>query len=138
MSKSKLLVATALVATGALGVGAAQAHESRVGWSISIGLPAPLLPVPVLAPAPAVIRPAPVVVQPTPYRYGGYYGRTAYGHSQPTAWDRDGDGVPNRRDRLYNPAWDRDGDGIPNRRDHFDNRRHDRDRDGIPNRYDRH
>jgi hypothetical protein len=28
-------------------------------------------------------------------------------------WDRDGDGIPNRYDRLYNPAWDRDGDGIP-------------------------
>jgi len=134
MSKSKLLVA-ALVATGALGVGAAQAHESRVSWSISIGLPAPVLPVPVLLPAPAVVRPAPVIVQPAPY-HG--YGRYAYGYSRPTGWDRDGDGIPNRRDRLYNPAWDRDGDGIPNRRDHFDNRRHDRDGDGIPNRYDRH
>jgi hypothetical protein len=29
----------------------------------------------------------------------------------------DGDGIPNRQDRVYNPRWDRDGDGIPNRRD---------------------
>ena len=30
---------------------------------------------------------------------------------QPGGWDRDGDGIPNRRDR------DRDGDGVPNRYD---------------------
>jgi hypothetical protein len=39
-------------------------------------------------------------------------------------WDRDGDGIPNRRDAVYNPHWDRDGDGIPNRHDRYDNRRH--------------
>lgn len=127
MSKSKLLVA-ALAATGVLGaVGAAQAHE--VNWSVTIGTPVAVLPIP------AVVRPAPVVVQPAPYRHYGHY---AYRYTRPTAWDRDGDGVPNRYDRLYNPAWDRDGDGIPNQRDRFDNRRFDRDGDGIPNRYDRH
>ena len=62
---------------------------------------------------------------------------TEHGYTQPTRYDRDGDGVPNRYDRLYNPAWDRDGDGIPNRNDRYDNRRHDRDGDGIPNSQDR-
>ncbi|HEX6016529.1 MAG TPA: hypothetical protein VFZ28_00360, partial [Burkholderiaceae bacterium] len=133
MSKSKLFVATVLAVTGTLGIGAAQAHESRVNWSISIGVPVPVLPAPILLPA--VVRPAPVIVQPAPYRHPAHYDRYAYGYSRPTAWDRDGDGVPNRRDRLFNPVWDRDGDGIPNGRDRFDNRRHDHDGDGIPNRY---
>ena len=41
---------------------------------------------------------------------------------RPTRWDRDGDGIPNRYDRVYNPRWDRDGDGIPNRYDRRPNR----------------
>jgi len=136
MNKSKLLAAAALVATGALGVGAAQAQE--VSWSITIGAPVPVLPLPVpvvVHPVPTVYRPAPVVVQPAPYYHHDHHER---GYAQPTRWDRDGDGIPNRYDRLYNPAWDRDGDGIPNSRDRYDNRRHDRDGDGIPTRYDRH
>ena len=53
-------------------------------------------------------------------------------YCEPTRWDVDGDGIPNRYDRVYNPRWDRDGDGIPNRyergsrydhgRDHHDRR----------------
>jgi len=125
MSKSRLFAAAALVATGALGVGAAQAQEPQVSWSVTIGSPVYTLPVP------TIVRPAPVFVQAAP--------RYEHSYQQPTRWDRDGDGIPNRYDRLYNPAWDRDGDGIPNRRDHFDNRRYyDRDGDGIPNLYDRH
>jgi hypothetical protein len=124
MSKSRLLAA-ALVAAGALGAGMAQAQEAQVNWSITIGSPAVYA-----LPAPAIFRPAPVIVQPA-VRY-------ERGYQQPTRWDRDGDGILNRHDRLYNPVWDRDGDGIPNPRDRFDNRRHDRDGDGIPNRYDRH
>jgi len=132
MSKSRLLAAAALVATGAFGVAAAQAHEAQVSWSVTIGSPVYSLPVPaIVRPAPVYVQPAPVYVQPAPhYAHGGY--------RQPTRWDRDGDGIPNRYDRLYNPAWDRDGDGIANRYDRFDNRRHDRDGDGIPNRFDRH
>ena len=42
---------------------------------------------------------------------------------RPTRWDRDGDGIPNRYDRVYNPRWDRDGDGVPNRYDRHPNRR---------------
>jgi hypothetical protein len=45
----------------------------------------------------------------------------------PTRWDRDGDGIPNRYDRVYNPRWDRDGDGIPNRYDRHDDTRRGRD-----------
>ena len=54
-----------------------------------------------------------------------YYGHSAY-RSAPTRWDRDGDGIPNRYDRVYNPRWDRDGDGIPNRYDRYDNSRYGR------------
>ena len=134
MSKSRLLAVAALVATSSLGAGVAQAQETYVNWSITIGTPVPMVPV---LPAPVIVRPAPVVVQPAPHyvRYPHYEER---GYHQPTRWDRDGDGIPNRYDRVYNPVWDRDGDGIPNNRDHFDNRRFDRDGDGIPNRYDRH
>ena len=133
MSKSRLLAVATLVATGALGVGAAQAQEAHVSWSVTIGSPVYSLPAPAL-PVPVFVRPAPVV-HPVPVLYPVRYDHV---YRQPTRWDRDGDGVPNRYDRLYNPRWDRDGDGIPNQRDRFDNRRHDRDGDGIPNRYDRH
>ena len=72
MSKSRLLAAVALVATGAFGVGMAQAQESQVSWSITVGSPLPVLPVPVF------IRPAPVVVQPAPhYGYEHGYGATS-------------------------------------------------------------
>jgi len=54
MSKSRLLAMAALVATGALGVGVAQAQETQVSWSITIGMPAPVLPV---LPAPVIVRP---------------------------------------------------------------------------------
>jgi hypothetical protein len=48
-------------------------------------------------------------------------------------WDRDGDGIPNGRDHVFNPVWDRDGDGIANRYDRRDNLRRDHDGDGVPN-----
>ena len=111
MSKSKLFVTAALGLTGVLGVGVAQARGPDVQWSVTIGAPVYTPPVPVyVQPLPVYTRPAPVWVQPAPV-----YRRTAY--VQPTRWDRDGDGIPNRNDRLYNPQWDRDGDGIPNRHD---------------------
>ena len=125
MNTSRLFATAALVAAGAFSVGAARANEPSLQWSVTIGSPFAALPVPTF------VRPAPVVVHPAPV-YQAHYDR------QPTRWDSDGDGIPNRYDRLYNPSWDRDGDGIPNARDRFDNRRFDRDRDGIPNRHDRH
>lgn len=111
LSKSKLFVGAALVVAGTLGVGVAQADPVDVQWSIVIGSPVYTRPAPVqVRPWPVYTRPAPVRVQPVPL-----YHRVAY--VQPTRWDRDGDRIPNRHDRLYNPHWDRDGDGVPNHRD---------------------
>jgi hypothetical protein len=127
----------ALALTGALGAGVAQARDNGdVQWSVTIGAPIGL---------PIYSQPYPVYTQPVPIYRGGYsyprhaYPRHEYGH--PTRWDRDGDRIPNRYDRVYNPRWDRDGDGIPNRYDRRydrrDNLRHDHDRDGGSNRRDR-
>jgi hypothetical protein len=123
MSKSKLVIPAALALAGALGAGAAQARDADVQWSVTIGSPVYSQPYPVYRPLPVYHYPAPV------------YPVVRY--QQPSRWDRDGDGIPNRHDRYYNPAWDRDGDGIPNRRDTRYNPYWDRDGDGVPNRYDR-
>lgn len=135
MSKSKLLITAALALTGALGTGMAQAQGADVQWSVTIGTPAPVVR---HYPQPAVIvAPGPVVVHHEPhYRHHDRYDRRD-GYYHQTRWDRDGDGIPNHHDRLYNPRWDRDGDGVPNRHDRYDNRRHDRDGDGVPNWHDR-
>ena len=114
MSLKKLIIATAAL-TATLGAGLAQAHGGAdVQWSVTIGAP-------VFA-APAYVAPYPVYRQPAP-AYG--YRHDSYQH--PTRWDRDGDGIPNRYDRVYNPRWDRDGDGVPNRYDRWDNTRQQRD-----------
>ena len=131
-TQRKLFVAAALALAGTLATGAAMAR-SDVQWSVTIGAPFYGPPVRVYEPAPVyypapVYRPAPVYAQPAPVY------RPYPSHSQ---WDRDGDGIPNRHDRVYNPRWDRDGDGIPNRQDRVYNPRWDRDGDGVPNRYDR-
>jgi hypothetical protein len=125
MNKAKWMFPGALALAATLGTSAAYAGGPDVQWSITIGTPIVIgAPVPVYTyPAPVYRRAAPVY---SPVRY-----------RQPTAWDRDGDGIPNRHDRLYNPRWDVDGDGIPNRRDARYNPRWDRDGDGVPNRYDR-
>ena len=135
MSKTRWFVASTLALAGVLGAGAARAgHHADVQWSVTIGAPAR---VPVYTvPAPVYSRPAPVYYQPQPllrvvdphYRPHGHH---RY-YREPTHWDHDGDGIPNRRDRVYNPRWDIDGDGIPNRHDR------DRDGDGVPNWHDRH
>jgi len=129
MSMSKLLITAALALAGALGTGLAQARGSdEVQWSVTIGTP---IGVPVYTqPAHVYTQPAPVYAPAYPvYQQRPYYQRSR--------WDHDGDGIPNRYDRVYNPPWDRDGDGIPNRHDRYDNSRHDRDGDGIPNWQDR-
>ena len=146
MSCRKFLVAL-LALGGALGSDLARAHGGGdVQWSVTIGSPVGV-PVyrqsaPVYGPAPTVVVPAPVYVQPAPAYVQPPLSRPR-GYHHPTRWDTDGDGIPNRFDRLYNPAWDRDGDGIPNRYDRYNNLRHDRDRDrdrdrdGIPSWADR-
>jgi hypothetical protein len=121
MSKTRFAIAAALALTAALGAGAAHARGPDVQWSVTIGAP-------IFVPAPVVRVPSPV-----------YYPHVRY--QEPTYWDRDGDGIPNRHDRVYNPRWDVDGDGIPNRHDRYNRYagpRWDHDRDGVPNRYDRH
>jgi hypothetical protein len=116
MSKSRLLIAATLALAGALGGGAAQAGNADLQWSIVIGRP-------------VYTRPAAVVVQPLPvYRpIARVWAPPTPLHSRRadlrvTRWNRDGDGIPNRHDRRYNPRWDRDGDGIPNRHDRYPGR----------------
>jgi len=133
---SRKLVLSALVLAGALAGGLAQARGNEdVQWSVTIGAPigVPVYrqPYPVYTqPYPVYTQPYPVYTQPAPFHQRHRY-------QQPTRWDVDGDGIPNRYDRVYSPVWDRDGDGIPNRYDRRDNRRHDRDHDGVPNWQDR-
>jgi hypothetical protein len=76
-------------------------------------VPAPVVVVPrpvYVRPAPPVyVRPAPVYVPAPVYRHRGY--------AQPSRRDVDGDGIPNRYDRVYKPRRDHDGDGRPNWRE---------------------
>ncbi|MBL8326867.1 MAG: hypothetical protein JNJ89_18100 [Rubrivivax sp.] len=144
-SRFTLAAATAAIAiAGTFAVTAAQARGADVQWSVTIGAPVLTLPVPtpvvVVAPAPrppAAHWPAVRVAQGVPVHMHGRF-------REPTRWDVDGDGIPNRHDPLYNPAWDRNGNGVPDMREHRRDPRHgphggrDRDRDGIPNRHDRH
>lgn len=103
----------AIVSVALAGVLAAASVEARgrddVQFSVTIGAP-----VWAVQPVPAY-RPAPVARG---------YGYQEHAYREATRWDRDGDGIPNRYDRVYNPRWDRDGDGIPNRYDRHDNSRH--------------
>ena len=119
VTKSKLFVTAALALAGTLSTGAALARGD-VQWSVTVGAPVYVQPVPVYRHYPQHSG-----------RYDPYYRPYHYPrhYRQPTHWDHDGDGIPNRRDPVYNPRWDVDGDGIPNR--------HDRDRDGIPDWHDR-
>ena len=131
MSKTRFAIPAALALVAALGTGAAQARDADVQWSVTIGSPV------YGRPQPEYTVPAPVYRQSAPV----YHQRPMYPvvrYQQPTYWDRDGDGIPNRHDRLYNPFWDVDGDGIPNRHDARYGQRWDHDRDGVPNRHDRH
>ena len=103
MNAKKLAIATVAIA-GALAAATVEARgRDDVQFSLSIGSPFVVQPTPVWGPA-FVGR-----------SYDRYHG--GYGYQRPTRWDRDGDGIPNRYDRVYNPRWDRDGDGVPNRYD---------------------
>jgi hypothetical protein len=108
MNARKLAIVTVAIA----GVLAAASVEARgrddVQFSVTIGSPAWAQPAPVYAPT-FVAR--------------SHDRRDERSYRAPTRWDVDGDGIPNRYDRVYNPRWDRDGDGVPNRYDRHDNSR---------------
>ena len=155
--------AVAATLAASLSSGGAQARGPvDVQWQVTIGspgggyparspvyypepvyLPAPVYrPAPVYVPAP-VYLPAPVVVLP------GYDYRDGPVYREPRHWDADGDGIPNRHDRVYNPRWDRDGDGYRDHHGHHgrsqresredrDDRRKDRHDDRRDWRQDRH
>ena len=85
----------AIVSLALAGVFAAATVEARgrddVQLSVTIGGPAyGLQPVPVYRPG---------FVAPS---YGHGYGHRDRSYREPTRWDRDGDGVPNRYDRRDN------------------------------------
>ena len=133
MNTRKIAFAALAVAT-ALSAGLAQARGPvDVQWQLNIGVPLGVYPVqggvvlssPAYAPAPVysqapmysqapVYFPAPVVMVP---RYAPVY-------REPARWDVDGDGIPNRYDRVYNPRWDRNGDGVPDRYRRHDHHGH--------------
>ena len=117
MTKQTWMAAAALALTGTLASSAAMARGD-VQWAVTIAGPVSATiasgPVRIAAPvwpAPVVVAPSyPVAVRaPVPVYHPRYH--------QASRWDVDGDGIPNRHDRIYNPRWDRDGDGVPNRRD---------------------
>jgi len=156
---SYAVLAAAATLVGALASGQAQARGPvDVQWQVTIGshgggpvyMPAPVyqqapvyVPAPVYQQAPVympapVYRPAPVyqhapVYMPAPMMVVQRPGRD---YCPPTRWDVDGDGIPNRHDRVYNPRWDRDGDGYRDRDERHGH--HDRgQRDSRENRDDR-
>jgi hypothetical protein len=99
MQRIRAFVPLVVLSTAALAAGTAQARGGvDVHWQVQIGLPVPV----VVVPAPRVYVPPPPPVYYPSYRH-------------PSRWDVDGDGIPNRHDRVYNPRWDRDGDGRPDR-----------------------
>ena len=115
MNIRKIAIAAALSAA-ALGSGAVHARGD-VQWSVTIASPELRLPGGGVVYLPPIPLPRAVVVQP---RYEVEYRdapRHGGGYRDSRRWDVDGDGIPNRYDRVYNPRWDRDGDGVPNRYD---------------------
>lgn len=153
MNTRKTILALSVLA-GALIGSAAQARDAQVQWQVTVDAPVIRLPGHVSLPLPPLLVPRIVVGNSAPghdhpnYRQerdAGYWqpgpqdrgyhdrGYRESGYREPRRWDVDGDGVPNRYDRVYNPRWDRDGDGTPNRYD----RRPDNPRDARGGRDDR-
>ena len=132
MKKSTLVAVAVLSWSAVFASTVVQAREPDVQWSVTIGSPVFGPPAPQYAPPyPMVTRPAPVYWPPLPV-----YAPRAYW--PPVRWDRDGDGMPNRHDRVYNSRWDRDGDGVPNRHDRVYDPRWDQRGDGDADAHDRH
>jgi len=123
MNSRKIALALTLLA-GTLAAGAAQAGGPEVQLSVTLATPSIRLPGHVMLPLPPIPVPRLVVVQPNrniaypePRYERGHDNRgydRGYGHVYS---DVDRDGIPDRRDAVYNPRWDRDGDGVPNRYD---------------------
>jgi hypothetical protein len=104
---------------GSLAAGAAQAGGPAVQWSVDLITPTIRLPGHVVLPLPPIPVPRVVVVQPS---REAFYQEPRYERGPDRGYvrgygDADRDGIPDRRDAVYNPRWDRDGDGVPNRYD---------------------
>jgi hypothetical protein len=113
MSIRKSFATTTLLVGALAAAGIAHAGPD-VQWQVTVETPRIRLPGHVVLPLPPILVPRAVVV--APQRDAQVHGQ-GYGHGDSRRWDADGDGTPNRHDRVYNPRWDRDGDGIPNRYD---------------------
>ena len=129
---TRKFVLAAFGTAAVLASGLAQARSPvDVQWQVTIGSPVGGYPVhggvvvsaPVYLPPPVLVVPRYVPqyqAQYQPQYQPQHQPRPAPPYCEPTRWDSDGDGIPNRYDRVYNPRWDRDGDGIPNHHDHHD------------------
>ena len=100
MNLRKLARATTLLLTGVLATAYAQAGPN-VQWQITLETPVLRLPGHVALPLPPI--PVPRVVVTAPYR-----GERTW--REPSRWDRDGDGIPNRYDAYPNDQ--RNGRGV--------------------------
>ncbi|HEY3636299.1 MAG TPA: hypothetical protein VGK95_14710 [Caldimonas sp.] len=111
---AKKLAIVALGLAGVLATAGAQARgRDDVQFSITIA-------------SPVWLRPAPVVVAAPVARFDGrFYDHSGY--QRPTRWAGDGDAIPDRFERVYDPRRDRDGDGSANRSDRHDDRHDARD-----------
>jgi hypothetical protein len=128
MNTRKFALSLTLLA-GTLLAGVAHAGGPGVQLSVELFTPTIRLPGHVVLPLPPIPVPHLAVIQPSREaiyvepRYAVSYEGNYWGgnDSRPVRYygriDADRDGIPDRRDPVYNPHWDRDGDGVPNRYD---------------------
>jgi hypothetical protein len=118
LPRHRFATLAATLLAGAFVCSAAKAQDVNV--QLRLITPHIRLPGHLVLPLPPLIVPRVVVSQPEPVWQAPSPPpppRREWGYREPTRWDVDGDGIPNRYDRVYNPRWDRDGDGVPNRYD---------------------